>query len=98
MKVDSYDLVTVESDKMTVDLITWRRYRNVNPGAVEQLLDDNPHLAELSRYSPFIPPTVQVRIPLNYDILKGRPEQKVLKRLYDDSDPTRSDVISILAK
>ena len=76
IEVTSYDLVTVSSDRITVDLIVWRRYRNRAPGVVEQLLDDNPHLAKAHRYSPFLPVGTQVRIPINYEILQGAPQVK----------------------
>jgi len=74
--VSSYDLVTVGSDRITVDLIIWRRYRNKAPGMIERMLDDNPHLAKFHRYSPFLPVGTQVRIPIDTDILKGTPQKK----------------------
>ena len=95
--VDSYDLVTVEGDFITVDLVIWRRYRNVTRGATERMLDDNPHLAEMSRSTPFLLPQTQLRIPLNNDMLKGRPAQKEIVKFVDNVDPTASDVIKILS-
>ena len=76
MTVSSYDLVTVGSDFITADIILWRRYRNHAPGMIEQLLDDNPHLAKAHRYSPFLPVGTQVRIPIDYEILAGTPQVK----------------------
>lgn len=76
IKITSYDLVTVGSDRITVDLIVWRRYRNRAPGIVERLLDDNPHLAKTHRYSPFLPIGTQVRIPIDYDILRNAPQMR----------------------
>ena len=76
MAVTGYDLVTVGSDFVTVDLILWRRYRNKAPGMVERLLDDNPHLAKCHCYSPFLPIGTQVRIPIDYEILSGSPQVK----------------------
>ena len=76
MNVTSYDLVTVGSDYVTVDLILWRRYRNRAPKMVERLLDDNPHLSKVHRYSPFLPVGTQVRIPIDYEILAGGPQVK----------------------
>ncbi len=83
MRVDSYDLITVEGDFITVDLIVWRRYRLVTNGVMEQTLEDNPHLAELHRKGPFLPVGTQVRIPLNYDILKNRPDQKQIIKWWE---------------
>jgi phage tail protein X len=75
MNVTSYDLITVGSDYITADIILWRRYRNRAPGLIERLLDDNPHLAKAHRYSPFLPVGTQVRIPIDYSILAGAPQQ-----------------------
>jgi phage tail protein X len=76
MNVTSYDLVTVGSAFVTVDLIVWRRYRNRAPGIIERTLDDNPHLAKSHRYSPFLPIGTQVRVPIDTEILKGSPQLK----------------------
>jgi phage tail protein X len=76
MPVSSYDLVTVGSDYITADLILWRRYRNKAPKMIERLLDDNPHLAKAHRFSPFLPVGTQVRIPIDYEIMSGAPQQK----------------------
>lgn len=76
MKVDGFDLITVQGEFITVDLLVWRRYRTPAPGVVEALLDLNPHLAKLHRSSPFLPIGTQVRIPINFDTLKGSPQPK----------------------
>lgn len=73
MPVSSYDVVTVGSDYVTADLILWRRYRNRAPKMIERLMDDNPHLAKFHKLSPFLPIGTQVRIPIDYEILAGRP-------------------------
>jgi phage tail protein X len=89
MPVTSYDLVTVGSDYVTADLILWRRYRNRSPGMIERLLDDNPHLAKVHCFSPFLPVGTQVRIPIDFEILAGTPQRKntiVLWGKTDDAD------------
>jgi len=98
MKVDAYDLVTVEGDFITVDLIVWRRYRVVTNKmrVVEQMLDDNPHLAEMNRESPFIPIGTQVRIPLNYALLAGRPEQRQVIKFTEEKP--KETFVSLLSK
>ncbi len=73
MTVQSYDLVTVQGEYITADLLCWRRYRMRSPGIVEQMLAANPHLAKLHATSPFLPIGTQVRIPIDPDILKGAP-------------------------
>lgn len=76
MAVTSYELVTVESDFITVDQIVWRRYRLPTFGMVEILLDANPHLAKLHISSPFLPVGTQLRIPIDPGILKGSPQSR----------------------
>jgi phage tail protein X len=79
----SYDLVTVQSDYNTADLILWRRYRTLAFGMVERMLDDNPHLARVHRISPFLPVGTQVRIPIDPEVLRGTPQPKSLIRWWD---------------
>lgn len=76
MAVAEYDMVTVQSDFITVDLIVWKRYRVRARGMTERMLDDNPHLAKLHRTSPFLPVGTQVRVPIDPDIMAGAPQQK----------------------
>ena len=87
MAISSYDLVTVGSERVTVDLIVWRRYRIRAPGMVELLLDKNPHLAKLHRTSPFLPVGTQVRIPIDTNVLAGAPRPKETKLLWGSSPP-----------
>lgn len=82
MAVDSYELVTVQSDFVTADLIIWRRYRISAPKMVERMLDDNPHLSKLHRTSPFLPVGTQVRIPIDPDILTGQPQPREIVLLW----------------
>jgi phage tail protein X len=74
MRIDGFEILTVQGDFITADLIIWRRYRCRTNGAVEALLDLNPHLARIHRETPFIPPGTQVRIPIDFHMLKGRPK------------------------
>ena len=78
MAVTAYDYVTVQGDWITADLLVWRRYRIFAHGIVEMLLDVNPHLAKLHKVSPFLPVGTQVRIPIDYDILRGAPSSKTM--------------------
>ncbi len=72
--ITSYDYVTVETEGITADLIVWKYYRVRTKGILEKLLDSNPHLALLHRSSPFLPVGTQVRIPVDSDLLSGRPQ------------------------
>jgi phage tail protein X len=82
MTISSYDLITVEGDFITADSIVWKRYRTRAFGIVERLLDDNPHLAKLHKLSPFLPVGTQVRIPIDTDILRNRPQPQKTVTLY----------------
>jgi phage tail protein X len=82
MTISGYELVTVEADFTTVDLLVWRRYKIPARGIVETLLDVNPHLALLHRQSCFLPVGTQVRIPIDVDILRGRPPPLSVKEIY----------------
>ena len=85
MAISSYDLVTVGSDFITADIILWRRYRNRAPKMIERMLDDNPHLAKIHRYSPFLPVGTQVRIPIDFEILSGSPQRKATIVLWGET-------------
>jgi phage tail protein X len=74
MAITGYELVTVESEYRTVDLIVWNRYRLRTFGIVERLLDDNPHLAKVHRFGPFLPVGTQLRIPIDPSVLAGSPQ------------------------
>jgi phage tail protein X len=90
MTVSSYDVVTVSSDYITADSILWKRYRNRAPKMIEQMMDDNPHLAKCHRYSPFLPVGTVVRIPIDFGVLSGAPQRKntvVLWGTTGESDP-----------
>lgn len=75
MAISSYELVTVQGDYITVDLLIWRRYRTPYPGILEATLDANPHLARIHKTTPFLPPGTQMRIPIDVDVLKGQVRQ-----------------------
>ncbi|RZN13904.1 tail protein X [Bradyrhizobium sp. Leo121] len=81
MAVTSYELVTVTGDFVTADLLVWRRYKTPAYGIVEKLLDANPHLARLHKQSPFLPVGTQVRIPIDSDILRGRPQPQQIRNV-----------------
>lgn len=74
MAITGYELITILGDRITADLLVWRRYKCKAPGIVEALLDTNPHLARIHRHSAFIPAGIQVRIPIDQDILAGAPK------------------------
>ena len=85
MAVTGHELMTVAGAYITADLIVWRRYRSPAPGILEQLLDDNPHLAKLHRVSPFLPVGTELRIPIDSEILAGRPRSTSFITLYGRS-------------
>jgi phage tail protein X len=72
--IEGYEIFIVQGEYITADLIVWRRYRCRTPKLVERLLDDNPRLAKVHRYSPFLPIGMHVRIPIDPDLLAMRPK------------------------
>jgi phage tail protein X len=74
MAIESFEIVSVAGEFVTADMLVWRRYRRRAPGVLEEMLDLNPHLATIHRETPFLPVGVQVRIPIDPDILAGRPK------------------------
>jgi phage tail protein X len=82
--VSGFELWRVESDFVTADLIVWRRYRNSAPGIVEQMLDANPQLAFVHRVTPFIPPGVYVRVPIDLNLMAGKPTPMPQDALWTD--------------
>mgnify|MGYP000919564788 CR=1 FL=1 len=87
MAVKSYDLVTVEQEEVTADLLVWRYYRTRAPGILEHMLDVNPHLAKVHRFSPFIPVGVMVRMPVDPSILAGAPQKANKVVLWETKKP-----------
>ena len=84
MSITGFELVQVASDYVTADLIVWKRYRQKALGIVEKMLDANPQLALVHRYTPFIPPGTYVRIPIDPGLLQGRPQQAIVNLWTDN--------------
>lgn len=80
--IEGYELVTVAGEYIAADVLVWRRYRQRAPGILEALLDANPDLAKLHRYSPFLPVGTEVRIPIDSDLLSGRPQPVEFIKIY----------------
>lgn len=76
MAITSYELIVVQGEYITADLLCWRRYKIPAPGILEEMLDRNPHLAKVHKYSPFLPLGTHVRIPIDPDILRGVPKPR----------------------
>jgi phage tail protein X len=84
MAVTQFELYQVTSDFVTVDLIIWRRYLARAPGMAELMMDANPHLAFAHRRSPFIPPGVYVRVPIDPHLILGKPRVLPTDSLWTD--------------
>ena len=78
-----YDLISVGSDFITTDIIVWRRYRVLHFGILERTLDDNPHLAKIHKYTPFLPTGTQLRVPIYPEVIKGTPQPQQLIRWWE---------------
>lgn len=77
-----FDLVTVQGDNVTADLLVWRRYKMPTRGVLEAMLACNPHLSLLHKTSPFLPVGTQVRIPIDPDVLRGMPQATKTNYVY----------------
>lgn len=72
------EIITVQGDEISVDLIVFRRFRRPMPGLVERILDLNPGLAELG---PYLPVGTVVEIPI--DAPNREPVEEEAVRLWD---------------
>lgn len=84
MAVVGFELFKVAGDGITADLLVWRRYRKRAPGILEIMLDANPQLAYVHRFTPFLPVGLYVRIPIDPDLLGGKPQIKSTVNLWTD--------------
>jgi phage tail protein X len=85
MSVQSFELVQIVGEGVTADLLVWRRYRRPAPGILEIMLDANPQLAYVHRFTPFLPPGIYVRVPIDPDILAGKPQPQTPTGLWTDN-------------
>ena len=86
MAIVGFELHKIMSDYVTADLIIWRRYRARAPGMVELMLDANPQLAYVHRFTPFIPPGTYVRVPIDPALVLGRPPTLPQDSLWTDRE------------
>ena len=73
VNVQYYEVYQIQTEYVTADLLIWQRYRQRAPGVFEKLLDDNPQLSVVHRTSPFIPPGMLVRVPIDPSKMQGKP-------------------------
>lgn len=85
MAVTGFELVQIMGEGVTADLLVWRRYRRPAPGILEIMLDNNPQLAYVHRFTPFLPPGTYVRIPIDPDIMSGKPQMQASAGLWTDN-------------
>jgi phage tail protein X len=83
MAIVGFELIQIMGDMVTADLLVWRRYRQKSPGILEKP-DANPQLAFVHRTTPFIPPGVYVRLPIDPDLLAGLPKPDQYSNLWTD--------------
>lgn len=55
-----FEPVVIRDDQLTVSKLVWRRHRAFVPGAVEEILNANPGLADSG---PFMPAGVTIMVP-----------------------------------
>lgn len=86
MAVTGFELFRVTTEYTTADLLCWRRYRRRAPGIVEIFLDTNPQLSIVHRQTPFIPPGTVVRMPIDPDLILGKPPPSPYSALWTDRE------------
>jgi phage tail protein X len=79
-----FELIQIEGDFVSADMLVWHRYRQPARGIVEKMLDSNPQLALVHRTTPFIPPGTYVRLPIDPDLLAGLPAPTPTDNLWTD--------------
>lgn len=84
MAISGFEIYVVSTDYVTVDLIVWKRYRQRAPGITELMLDSNPQLAIAHRQSPFIPVGTYIRVPIDLDMIMGKPPTLPTDNLWTD--------------
>jgi phage tail protein X len=85
MAVIGFELFQIMGDGITADLLVWRRYRRPAPGILEIMLDANPQLAFVHRFTPFLPTGLFVRIPIDPDLMAGKPPATLTSNLWTDN-------------
>lgn len=84
MSIRGFELYMIQSEYITADMLIWRRYMQRAPGMVEAMLDANPQLSFVHRTTPFIPPGVYVRVPIDPDLLVGKLPSLTTDQLWTD--------------
>ena len=80
--IESYETVRIRGEQITPDLLIWRRYKRPAEGILEAFLAKNPQAHKALRTSPFLDVGLVVFIPIDPDILNGRPANVPVVRLY----------------
>jgi hypothetical protein len=83
--VTGYEYVKIQGDEITPSQLIWRRYKRPARTILGLFLDVNPELAGPLGTSPFLPIGMVVRVPIDRDILAGRPPPMTQVRLYGES-------------
>lgn len=86
VRIDGFEVIEIAGDDIPADLLVWRRYRTRARGIFEAFLDLNPLLAEGSRVSPFMQVGLQVRIPINSDLMKNRPQPIATRTVWGEAN------------
>ena len=85
MGVVGFELFSVATEYVTADFIIWKRFLGRAPGMFELMLDANPQLSMAHRRSPFIPVGVYVRVPIDPNIVLGKPRPLPQDSLWTDA-------------
>jgi phage tail protein X len=80
--IESYETVRIKGEEITPDLLIWRRYKRPAPGVLEAFLAKNPQAHAALRSGPYLAVGEVVFLPIDPDILNGRPANVPVVRLW----------------
>lgn len=78
----TFEIAIVTGERIEPGKLIWRRYRRPAPGITEIFMDLNPHLREHFITSPYLPVGVSVLIPIDSDLIAGRPQRIETQKMW----------------
>jgi phage tail protein X len=87
MATITWEYVQIQGDNITPARLLWRRYKRPGRGMLGLFLDANPELSakDVLGAGPFLPVGAVVRIPIDTDLLAGKPPPLKQIRLYGEA-------------
>lgn len=89
MAAVTFEEAIIEEEGLEPGKLIWRRYRLPAPGVLETFYDINPHLRHAMADTLYLPVGAVVLIPIDHDLLTGRPQSGESVRMWGTSEPGR---------